>query len=77
MLYMDYSLVRVRQAARVQEMARTHEQDQLLSNSNKGSNPVAGRTLEKLGNGFIRVGERLIDAGNGHANMKIATFDCD
>jgi hypothetical protein len=77
MLYMDYSLVRVRQNARVQEMARTYEQDHLLRNSNKGSSHVAGRTLEKLGNGFIRVGERLIDAGNGHSKMKITTCDCD
>jgi hypothetical protein len=77
MLYMDYSQVRARQEARVQELVKTCEQDQLLRNSNKGSNHVAGRAFERLGYGFIRMGERLKDAGNGHSTMQVAIHDCD
>lgn len=77
MSYIDYSQVRVRQAAREKELVKAYENDQFLRQAGKSSFSAAGPVFERLGNSLIRVGERLKDTGNGHSKIKVATCDCN
>jgi hypothetical protein len=76
-MYVDYSQVRVRQNALEHELSRAYEKDQLLFLSGKGSNLVAGRAFDRLGDGLIHLGEKLKDANTARPKTWVVTSDCD
>ncbi len=77
MYHVNDLLVKTRHEDQQAEIVRDFEHRELASYSSKSSRGQAGVAMDRLGDGLIRLGQRLKDGDNSTPSQMDLTFDCD